>query len=165
VKSMKNIKEISAQVGENLINKDCFVAVAESCTGGLVSAALTDVPGSSKYFGYGLVTYSNKAKVQLLGVREITLELFGAVSAETAGEMAEGIGVLSGSDYGIAVTGIAGPGGGSPDKPVGLVYVGVCGKDMTETSRFKFEGDRQEIRNKSVEAALNTFLEFLQRYA
>lgn len=111
-------------VGKMLMEKGLSISSAESCTGGMFAAALTDVPGISAVFDRGLVTYSNRAKTEELGVSPDTLSKYGAVSRETALEMAEGVRRVSGSDIGISVTGIAGPGGGTPEKPVGLVYIG-----------------------------------------
>ena len=105
------------------------LATAESCTGGLVAKRLTDISGASEVFGTGVVTYSNEAKEKLLGVPHATLERYGAVSPQTAAAMAQGVKKLAGSDIGIGITGIAGPGGGSAEKPVGLVYIGLCGRD------------------------------------
>ena len=117
-------EELVQVVGRKLLEKNITISCAESCTGGMFAAALTDVPGISAVFDRGIVTYSNKAKMEELGVKEETLAAHGAVSEETAMEMAEGIRRVSGSDIGISVTGIAGPGGGTPEKPVGLVYIG-----------------------------------------
>lgn len=122
------------------------LATAESCTGGLIAKRITDVPGSSEVFGYGAVTYANEAKIKLLGVKKQTLDRFGAVSDETAREMAQGVRSLSGSDVGISVTGIAGPGGGSAEKPVGLVYLGVSSGKQTRAVRLLLSGDRDRVR-------------------
>lgn len=156
---MISISEKSEQLGTLLKRIDRTLAVAESCTGGLISAALTAIPGSSGYFGYGVVSYSNEAKVKLLKVSEDTLRKFGAVSSQNAMEMAEGVRSLSGADYGLSVTGIAGPGGATDKKPVGLVYFGFS--SFSEGCTFiemRFEGTRQEIRTAAVEAALNMAL-------
>lgn len=120
----KDNEELPKVVCKELLNKGLTVASAESCTGGMFAAAVTDIPGSSDVFPGGYVTYSNEAKMRDLGVKKETLDEFGAVSEETAMEMAEGVAKRSGSDIGISVTGIAGPGGGSEEKPVGLAYVG-----------------------------------------
>ena len=115
-----------------LTERGLSIATAESCTGGLISAEITSVPGSSAVFGFGVCTYANEAKIRLLGVKEETLETVGAVSEETAVQMAEGVRKLSGADIGVSVTGIAGPSGGTPEKPVGTVYIGIS----TETHAF-----------------------------
>ncbi len=137
-----------------LIAKGVTVAAAESCTGGKISAAVTDVAGASAIFGYGLVTYSNEAKVKLLGVSEKTLLEHGAVSEETAREMAAGLSRVSGADAAVAVTGIAGPGGGTAAKPVGLVYIGLAVGGEIDVKKNLFSGDRGEIRRQTVETAL-----------
>ena len=130
------------------------MATAESCTGGMVSARLVGVPGVSSVFMEGLVTYSNEAKMQLLGVKASTLARFGAVSRETAGEMAEGGCARAGTDVCVSTTGIAGPDGGTEEKPVGLVYMACCVKGRTTAERHMFAGDRQQIREQSAQKAL-----------
>lgn len=139
-----------------------FVATAESCTGGGIAAAITDIPGSSEVFSYGIVSYSNEAKERLLQVPHTLLEEYGAVSQEVAQAMAEGVKRLSGADIAIAVTGIAGPSGGSAAKPVGLVYIAVGGDKGTETKRYLFSGHRREIRQETKEAAILQALRYLQ---
>lgn len=132
-----------------------MVATAESCTGGLVAACLTEIAGSSDVVDRGFVTYSNEAKMELLGVAEATLAAHGAVSAETAGEMLAGALARSRADLAVAITGIAGPGGGSAEKPVGLVYIGVQrrGRDA-QVERHVFPGDRAAVREASLRRAL-----------
>lgn len=125
----ENEDSLEGRVADLLKNQGLTVGVAESCTGGLVSHRLTEVPGASAYTMLNVVTYGNEQKTGLLGVRPETLGSVGAVSAETAGEMAEGIRRVSGCDIGLSTTGIAGPNGGSDEKPVGLVYIGLCGVD------------------------------------
>ena len=138
------------------------LATAESCTGGMISAAMTDLSGSSDVFDRGFVTYSNQAKIDMLGVSPATLEQFGAVSAETAQEMCEGALKNSLADITIAVTGIAGPTGGSPEKPVGLVYIGIAAKGHpTQVTRHIFSGDRADVRRQTVEAALMSLIHHL----
>ncbi len=133
-----------------------ILGLAESCTGGLVSAALTSIPGSSDAFACGLVTYANWAKMQLLGVTEETLKAHGAVSAETAIEMASGLLEKYPIDIGAAITGIAGPGGGSVEKPVGLVYIATKRKNAAAvTHRFIFQGERQDIQRQAAEKTLD----------
>jgi nicotinamide-nucleotide amidase len=138
-----------------LREKPATVAVAESCTGGLIAKMLTDVPGSSAYFVQGVVAYANEAKTRLLGVKRETLDEHGAVSQEVCAEMGEGILDSSGADYAIATTGIAGPTGGTPEKPVGLVYIGVAEKTGMTVERRQFSGDRDIIRVRSANVALN----------
>lgn len=137
-----------------LIEHKITIATAESCTGGKIAAAITDVPGASEIFGYGMVTYSNDAKIKILGVKEETLAAHGAVSPETAYEMAAGLKRVSGADVAVSVTGIAGPGGGSPEKPVGLVYMGIAYGDDVFVKKNFFQGERDEVRLQTVETAL-----------
>lgn len=146
-------------VGEMLVNNKLTIATAESCTGGLLSGALINYPGISSVFMEGSITYSNEAKMKRLGVKEETLEMFGAVSEETAREMAEGIARAAGTDIGISVTGVAGPGGGTEDKPVGLVYIGLYIQGKVKVKKINSYGDRQKIRNRTVATALD----FLRR--
>ena len=152
----------AADLIKELFRRGLTVATAESCSGGLVAAALTDVPGASDVFGWGLVTYSNRAKAELLGVSPDTLEEKGAVSAETAAEMVRGLLKLSGADVALATTGIAGPGGGSAEKPVGLVYIGCGGKGGVTVERRVFAGDRSAVRRQAVKRALDMLAQYLE---
>ncbi|MDO4697015.1 MAG: nicotinamide-nucleotide amidohydrolase family protein [Neisseria sp.] len=129
-------------------------ACAESCTGGLLAAAFTELPGSSAWFDMGWVTYSNEAKEKLLGVRAETLRDYGAVSGETVREMALGALVAAKADFAVSISGIAGPGGGSDDKPVGTVWFGVADKRKISAHRRQFDGSRNEIREQAVRYAL-----------
>ena len=131
------------------------LATAESCTGGLLAGRITEVPGSSEYFLEGVVTYSNEAKMRMLGVPAELIEHHGAVSEEVARAMAEGVRSRAGSTFGIGITGIAGPGGGTDEKPVGLVYIALADDEDALVRRFVFPGDRQFIRQLSVNAALD----------
>lgn len=142
-------------VAELLCKKKLSISTAESCTGGMVAATLISYPGISDVFKEGAVTYSNEAKMKRLGVKEETLNNFGAVSEETAREMAEGISREAKTDIGISTTGIAGPGGGTEEKPVGLVYIGVCIKGNVIVEKFNFTGDREAVRKKATMNALN----------
>lgn len=142
-------------VAELLYKKKLSISTAESCTGGMVAATLISYPGISDVFKEGAVTYSNEAKMKRLGVKEETLNNFGAVSEETAREMAEGIAREAKTDIGISTTGIAGPGGGTEEKPVGLVYIGVCIKGNVIVEKFNFTGDREAVRKKATINALN----------
>ena len=137
------------------------LATAESCTGGLLGAALTSVPGASEWYPGGVISYSNAVKTKLLGVGEDVLARYGAVSRECAAAMAEGVRGCIGAGIGIGITGIAGPGGGSAEKPVGTVWIGWSGPFGTETERFFFDGGRQEVREASVLAALWGVLDLL----
>lgn len=152
-------EELLKRVAEELKKHNLHVATAESCTGGLLAHTLTNISGSSEYFGTGVVTYSNKAKVDLLGVSEETLKEYGAVSEQTAREMAVGIRKRSGADIGISTTGIAGPTGGTKEKPVGLVYIGISTSEKEEVKRFNFSGNRIENKESTCNAALELLLE------
>src|SRR5919202_1985299 len=142
-------------VGLRLAVNGFTLAVAESCTGGLVAHRLTEIPGSSNYFMEGDVTYSNEAKTRLLGVPPELIERHGAVSAEVAEAMAEGVKRRGATDFGLAVTGVAGPGGGTPEKPVGLVYISLSDDAHTEHRRLMLPGDRHLIRWRASQAALD----------
>jgi nicotinamide-nucleotide amidase len=142
-------------VGQTLKNNHLTLATAESCTGGLLGATLTSEPGSSTFYLGGVVSYSNSLKQQFLGVAEKTLHQFGAVSEEVAREMAEGIRQKSGSDLAISTTGIAGPDGGTDLKPVGLVYIGFASSKKVYAKKFQFYGERESVRQLTVQAALN----------
>lgn len=149
-----NDDTLAKVVGDLLIASNYTVACAESCTGGMISSYLTDVPGSSRYFMQGIVSYSNEAKVRQLGVNNATIEQCGAVSEETAREMAAGIRKIAATDFAIATTGIAGPGGATEDKPVGLVFIGLATPEMLTVQQFQFRGERDFIRKRTVKAAL-----------
>ncbi len=142
-------------VGQLLSSRKWTVGLAESCTGGLIAHRITEVPGSSAYLDRGTVTYSNKAKEELLAVSPALLRRYGAVSGQVAEAMAKGIRAKSRVDLGVSVTGIAGPGGGSAKKPVGLVYMAIDGPQGIQSKRFQFWGDRTEIKFRSSQAALN----------
>ena len=130
------------------------MSAAESCTGGMLGSAITSVPGSSEYFLGGVVTYSNDSKERLLGVRKTTMVESGAVSEETSIEMAAGARRLFGSDISVSLTGVAGPGGGSSAKPVGLVWISVSTKKGTFAKSFNFSGGRNDVRAEAVNAAI-----------
>ena len=154
--------ELLHKVSSLLKEKGLTVATAESCTGGLIAHTLTNVSGSSLYFDRGVVSYSNRAKMELLGVSSQVLEKHGAVSEETAKAMAEGVRLRSGVDVGVSTTGIAGPTGGTKDKPVGLVYIGVSTRDETVVKKFLFKGDRLSNKESACEAALKMLFELLK---
>lgn len=143
-------------VGEGLVRTGRTLAVAESCTGGLLAELITDIPGSSRYFTYGWVTYSNEAKCRELEVPQEMIDTYGAVSEQVAQAMAQGARRKAGTDYAIAITGIAGPGGGSEQKSVGLVYIAVDNRDGMDTSRYIFSFDRSSVRLRAAQTALNT---------
>lgn len=151
-------KTIEEKIAEKCMKQQATISTAESCTGGMVASTLVNVAGISSVFREGYITYSNGAKERILGVSEDTLRKHGAVSAETAYEMALGCARTANSDYSIVTTGIAGPDGGTPEKPVGLVYIGCYAKGKVYTKECHFNGDRMEIR----QAAAQTALEFLE---
>ncbi|HET7145291.1 MAG TPA: CinA family protein, partial [Anaerolineales bacterium] len=138
------------------------LTVAESCTGGLVSHRITNVSGSSEYYPGGIVSYSNEAKVGLLGVSWDTLNLHGAVSKEAVLEMARGARKLFGADIAVSVSGIAGPTGGTLEKPVGTTWVGLCTNDGEWARHFVWDGDREQNKSDSSEAALQFVLDYLE---
>ena len=149
------------KIAQFLRERKWWIATAESCTGGLLAHTLTKIPGSSAYFKGGVVSYSNEVKMKVLGVKRETLEQYGAVSEQTAREMAEGVKNLMEVDVAVATTGIAGPGGGTPSKPVGLVYIGLATPEGVEVKRFLFNGDRLYNKEQFCNAALNMVLEYL----
>jgi len=150
-------------VGRLLRERNATLAVAESCTGGMLGARLTSVPGSSRYFSGGFITYSNHLKRELLAVPGETLEKFGAVSAQTVEAMAVGARERTGATYALAITGVAGPDGGTKEKPVGLVYLGLAGPDGTTVLHRRFIGDRERIRVFTTQAALDLLRRKLER--
>lgn len=153
---------ISKIIKDLLSANNLTLAAAESCTGGMVSETITSIPGSSKYFLASCVTYSNESKVKLLGVCEETIVQYGAVSVETAAEMASGIRKATGADIGISITGIAGPDGGTDLKPVGTVCFGVDCKGHVITRKEIFEGDRDIIRKRSSDYVLNLLIDIIK---
>ncbi|MEE9498829.1 MAG: competence/damage-inducible protein A [Nitrospinaceae bacterium] len=154
---------LEGNIGDLLKKKKGTLAVAESCTGGLIGHRLTNVSGSSEYFLEGAATYSNEAKQIRLGVDPALIEAHGAVSEEVATAMAEGIRQKSGSDFGLAVTGIAGPTGGTPDKPVGLTFIAVTGPQGTRCEQFRFHQDRVRNKERAAQAALNLLRLYLSK--
>lgn len=157
------MEKLEVIVGHMLAERKLKLATAESCTGGLVGHRLTNVPGSSGYLEGGVIAYSYEAKERLLGVHHDTLYEHGAVSAETALEMARGVRKALGADIGIAVTGIAGPGGGLPGKPVGLVYIALSARMYERVEHFVWDSDREGNKAYSAEAALAMLKEFLEQ--
>ncbi|HEV8458452.1 MAG TPA: nicotinamide-nucleotide amidohydrolase family protein [Methylomirabilota bacterium] len=153
---------LEAVVGRLLLERGLTVSLAESCTGGLVAHRLTNIPGSSRYVERGVVVYSNRAKEDLLGVPEPMLRAHGAVSAPVAEAMAAGIRRVSGSPCGLAVTGIAGPNGGTEAKPVGTVFIAAAAPSGTEVKRFRFSGGREAIKWQSAQAALDLLRRLLR---
>lgn len=143
-------KNLPMLVGKLLIEKNISISSAESCTGGMFAQTITDIPGISSVFDRGIVTYSNEAKIQELDVKKETLDKYGAVSSETAIEMAEGIKRVSGTRIGVSVTGIAGPGGATESKPVGLVYICVVLDEKRICKELRLQGDRSGIRRSAM---------------
>lgn len=154
--------KIEEEIGRLLRERGLTLSVAESCTGGLVSHLITNIAGSSDYFERGYVVYSNRSKTELLGVPEEIIKKYGAVSSNTAIIMAEGAKIKSNTDIGLSVTGIAGPRGGTRQKPVGLIYIAVAGYGKTECKKYRFVGDRGKIKLKSAKAALKCLRDYLQ---
>jgi PncC family amidohydrolase len=150
---------IEARLADLLRERDRTIAVAETFTGGLVSDIITNMPGASRYFLGGIVAYSDRSKVRSLGVREATLRINGAVSEQTASEMALGVREHFGSDYGIAITGLAGPGGASFGKPVGLVFFSFTDGKTTMVDRMEFSGDRMNIKRAAASQVLRMTLD------
>ena len=155
---LSEINELKQKLILLLDEKNIKISTAESCTGGMIGACLTSIPGISRYYGYGFVTYSNEAKQKLLGVLPDTLNKFGAVSAETALQMAQGALRVSGSDIAVSVTGIAGPGGGTALKPVGLVYVGFASEDKRLFKKLNLSGNRDTVRLATVKNVLELII-------
>jgi PncC family amidohydrolase len=152
---------LESRIGEILRGRRLTLATAESCTGGLIAHRLTNVSGSSAYFLGGIVSYSNEAKAQLLGVGQGTLETQGAVSEATAIEMARGARRVFNADIAVSVTGIAGPGGGTPEKPVGLVWIGLSTHEGEQAQKFIWDQDREGNKAESAEAALQMVWDYL----
>lgn len=153
---------LAEEVGGMLRSRKETLAVAESCTGGKVGDMITDVPGSSDYFLGGVVSYSNESKVSLIGVSRESLRSVGAVSEEVAVEMARGVRERLGSTYGIGITGVAGPTGGSKTKPVGLVYIAVASSDSHVVSRNVFKGSRIEVKTSAARRSLEMLKGFME---
>jgi len=151
----KDEETLEEVIGRLLIERDMKISTAESCTGGLIASTLTNISGSSAYFERGIVCYTNASKVEILRVDEDTLAKHGAVSMEVAMQMAEGVKSTSGSDIGIAVTGIMGPTGATTDKPVGLVYIGYCDEKVCTAKKFIFGNERLLNKQRTMQAALN----------
>ena len=160
---MSEESTLAVEAGELLVAQGATICTAESCTGGLIASLLTDVAGSSRYVRGGIVAYENAIKESLLGVNTQTLLDYGAVSEQTAREMAEGARARLETDYALSVTGIAGPGGGTDTKPVGLTFIGLAiPTGDTLVQRFVWEGNRQHNKRASADAALKMLIEYLR---
>ena len=160
---MNNIIDLVTQVGIALKSRSLLMATAESCTGGGIAHAITEIAGSSEWFDCGFVTYSNASKIQLLNVPEALIAQFGAVSEEVAGAMSEGALANSNAHIAVSTTGIAGPGGAVPGKPVGTVCFGWARRQETFTERLVFAGDRQAVREQSIIHSLQGLLRHLEK--
>ncbi len=165
--NVEPVEHDNESLEERLVNllakRKMTVTTAESCTGGLIAGNLVNVAGASDVLNEGYVTYSNEAKQRLVGVSAKTLERFGAVSEQTAREMAEGAARAACADMALSATGIAGPGGGTAEKPVGLVYIGCFANGITRVKECRFKGNRRENREQTVEEALKLAVEMLER--
>ena len=162
VPSEQELTDLAEQLGQCLTAKGLKLASAESCTGGWLAKIITDIPGSSAWFTGSVVSYSNEAKQSLLGVKQSTLNEYGAVSGETVLEMSDGVFSHTDADVAVSISGIAGPGGGSEDKPVGLVWLSWGKRDKTVFANpFNFSGDRETVRKQSIKQALNSLLDLL----
>jgi|TARA_B100001094_G_scaffold65956_1_gene62043 nicotinamide-nucleotide amidase len=160
---LNNLENLSTELGALLQKKNMFFTSAESCTGGLLSQSIVSVPGSSGWFSCSFVTYSNISKHKILGVSKDSLKRFGAVSEEVVTEMVDGAVAESRADLGVAISGIAGPGGGSPDRPVGTVCIAWKLKDKQAVrSTFLFEGNRNEVRYATVVKSLEEAIELIK---
>ncbi len=155
---------LADEVGRLLKSKGLTIAVAESCTGGRLGDTITDTSGSSDYFLGGVISYSNESKEQLLRVDQSVLRSKGAVSEEVAIQMASGVRSALNSKIGVGITGIAGPSGGTAEKPVGLVYIAVCSKGATVCTKNVFDGSRTEVKKRSVTKALDMISEFVSAH-
>lgn len=160
IKNLQTMRDFSEAVGKALLERGATISCAESCTGGLLSSLLTDVEGSSAYMQGTVVAYSNEVKEKLLGVKHETLEKYGAVSEETAREMARGAAKLMDTDIGVGITGIAGPGGGTKEKPVGRVYIAVAGPQGEQVRVNDFSGDRDEVKLQTASTALRMLVDY-----
>ena len=160
--SDEELRQLASELGDKMLARGWMLATAESCTGGWVGHLLTSLPGSSRWYERGFITYANDAKIEMLGVPAETIDQYGAVSEETASAMAAGALRNSHAQAALAISGIAGPGGGTPHKPVGLVCYGWALADGTlMSSTCRLDGDREEIRSRAVAAALRGLIELI----
>ncbi len=155
------LEQLARELGAALTARRWHVACAESCTGGWIAKTLTDIPGSSAWFGWGVVAYDDQAKVEMLDVKKDLLDEHGAVSEPVVRALAEGVKRISGAELAVAVSGVAGPAGGTDEKPVGTVWFAWTGPDGTQTQDRRFAGDRESIRRDSVAEALHGLLALL----
>lgn len=162
MKTTEHTTELCQKLAELLISRQQMMATAESCTGGGIATALTDLAGSSAWFDAGFVTYSNQAKQRMLAVPESVLIEHGAVSQPVVETMVRGAIANSQAQFAVAVSGVAGPGGGSVDKPIGTVWIAWGDATTQQSQRFQFSGDRQQVRAQTILAALTALIEFIQ---
>jgi len=149
------------QIGDMLRYEGLKLAVAESCTGGLIGHLITNAPGSSDYFMGSVISYSDKVKIHIVGVRPETIENYGAVSRETVLEMAHGVRLALNADIGLSVSGIAGPGGGTTEKPVGTVWIGLNAQDMNNAWCYHWDGNRIEVKEQTAQQALKLLINYV----
>jgi PncC family amidohydrolase len=154
---------VEVALGALLKDAGLSLAVAESCTGGMIGHLITNVPGSSAYFRGGVIAYANQVKIKVLGVSPGTLDTFGAVSEETVQEMASGIRALLDTDIGLSVSGIAGPEGGTKEKPVGTVWIGLVAPNYIRARVYLFSGDRESIKQQAARSALEIAVRYLSK--
>lgn len=159
---MKNVTSLNKKIAQKLKKSHLTLGIAESCTGGLLSKTVTDLPGASKYFKGAIIAYNNDIKASILKINRSLISKYGAVSPEIANKMSEAARKQLNTDIGLSVTGIAGPGGGSKKKPLGLVYISASGKERFLAKKFHFKGSRAIIRKKTVESALQLLREILE---
>jgi PncC family amidohydrolase len=157
------LSSIEIELGKMLSMRGLTISVAESFTGGLIGHTITNAPGSSRYFQGGVIAYANEVKMEILGVSEQTLINYGAVSEQTVLEMARGVRSALNTDIGISSSGIAGPGGGSVEKPVGLAWLGLSASELEQAEQFMFSGDRYQIKKQATQTAIQLLIEFLAK--
>ena len=155
-------ESLEIRLGQLFESSDLWLAVTESSTGGLLGHLITNVPGSSRYFKGGVIAYANEVKEDVLGVSSQTLDTFGAVSKETVIEMARGVRRVLESDIGVAISGIAGPDGGTDEKPVGTTVIGMSALEKETTKKFVFKGERMDIKTQAAQAAMQLVVDFLE---
>ena len=155
-------ESLEVRLGQLFEGSELWLAVTESSTGGLLGHLITNIPGSSTYFKGGVIAYANEVKADVLGVSSQTLDTFGAVSKETVIEMARGVRKVLDSDIGVAISGIAGPGGGTDEKPVGTTVIGMSALEREATRMFVFKGERIDIKTQAVQAAMQLVVDFLE---
>jgi PncC family amidohydrolase len=155
-------ESLEVRLGQLFEGSELWLAVTESSTGGLLGHLITNIPGSSTYFKGGVIAYANEVKADVLGVSSQTLDTFGAVSKETVIEMARGVRKILDSDIGVAISGIAGPGGGTDEKPVGTTVIGMSALEREATRMFVFKGERIDIKTQAAQAAMQLVVDFLE---